>query len=80
MLKMTVPEAFLIVVDDILSLYLLAFPYCCTEKAIILLLYQTLKVLKDSLAHLGPYQTLTKVWYNDPGGGNIVRLPTTKQI
>jgi hypothetical protein len=27
---MTVPEAFLIVVDDILSLYLLASPYSCT--------------------------------------------------
>ena len=25
-----VPEAFLIVVDDVLSLYLPAFPYCCT--------------------------------------------------
>ena len=27
---MTVSEAFSIVVDDILSLYLLAFPYSCT--------------------------------------------------
>ena len=27
---MTVFEAFLMVVDDILSLYLLASPYCCT--------------------------------------------------
>jgi hypothetical protein len=24
--------------------------------------------LKDALAHLGPYQTLTKVRYIDPGG------------
>jgi hypothetical protein len=35
-------------------------------KAIILLLHQT--VLKDALAHLGPYQTLTGVWCIDPGG------------
>jgi hypothetical protein len=26
------------------------------------------KVLKDALAHLGPYQTLTGVCGNDPGG------------
>ena len=26
---MTVPEAFLIVVDDVISLYSLAFPYSC---------------------------------------------------
>ena len=39
-----------------------------------------LNLLKDALAHLGPYQTLTKVWYNDPGGENTVRLPTTIQI
>ena len=30
MLKMAVSEAFLIFVDDILSLYLLASPYSCT--------------------------------------------------
>jgi hypothetical protein len=24
--------------------------------------------LKDALAHLGPYKTLTKVWCSDPGG------------
>jgi hypothetical protein len=51
------------------------------KKAIILLLYQTfVKVLKDALAHLGPYQPLTKVWYTDPGGENTVRLPATIQI
>jgi hypothetical protein len=27
---MTISEAFLIVVDDILSMYTLAFPYSCT--------------------------------------------------
>ena len=44
--------------------------------AITLLLYQTLpKVLKDALAHLGPYQTLRRVWYSDPGG-----MPATIQI
>ena len=38
-------------------------------QAIILLLYRTfVKVLKDALAHLGPYQTLTEVQYSDPGG------------
>ena len=38
------------------------------KKAIILLLYRTdVKVLKDALAHLGPYQTLTGVWCIDPG-------------
>ena len=37
--------------------------------AIILLLYLThIKVLKDALAHLGPYQTLMWVRYSDPGG------------
>ena len=30
MFKMTVPEAFLIVIDDVISLYLLASPYSCT--------------------------------------------------
>jgi hypothetical protein len=51
------------------------------KKAIILLLYHNLvKVLKDALAHLGPYQTLTRVWYSDPGGKNTVRLPATIQI
>jgi hypothetical protein len=52
-------------------------------KAIILLLYQTLtrpKVLKDALAHWGPYQTLMRVWYSDPGGENTVSLPATIQI
>ena len=39
------------------------------KKAIILLLYHTdIKVLKDALAHLGPYQTLMSVWYTNPGG------------
>ena len=39
------------------------------KKAIILLLYQNdIKVLKDALAHLGPYQTLISFWYSDPGG------------
>ena len=39
------------------------------KKAIILLLYRGfVKVLKDALAHLGPYQTLTKPRYSDPGG------------
>jgi hypothetical protein len=51
------------------------------KKAIILLLYRTdVKVLKDALAHLGPYQTLTSVRYNDPYGENTVLLPATIQI
>ena len=51
------------------------------KKAIILLLYRTdIKVLKDALAHLGPYQTLTSVRYSDPGGENTVLLPATIQI
>ena len=51
------------------------------KKAIILLLYRTnIKVLKDTLAHLGPYQTLMEVWYSDPGGKNTVCLPATIQI
>jgi hypothetical protein len=38
------------------------------KKAIILLLYHnSIKVLEDALAHLGPYQTLIEVWYSDPG-------------
>jgi hypothetical protein len=37
-------------------------------------------VLKDALAHLGPYQTLTKVWGSDPDDENTVLLPTTIQI
>jgi hypothetical protein len=37
-------------------------------------------VLKDALAHLGPYQTLKKVWGIDPGGENTVPLPATLQI
>ena len=38
------------------------------KKAIILLLFRAdIKVLKDALAHLGPYQTLTLVRYSDPG-------------
>ena len=42
------------------------------KKAIILLLYRTdVKVLKDALAHLGPYQTLTSVRYSDPYGENL---------
>jgi hypothetical protein len=51
------------------------------KKAIILLLHQTfVKVLKDALGHLGPYQTLTKVWCNDSGARNTVHLPATIQI
>ena len=51
------------------------------KKAIILLLYRTdVKVFKDALAHLGPYHTLTKVRYSDPGGKNTVSLPATIQI
>ena len=51
------------------------------KKAIILLLHQTfVKVLKDALGHLAPYQTLTKVWCNDSGDRNIVPLPATIQI
>ena len=51
------------------------------KKAIILLLYQNdIKVLKDALAHLGPYQTLISFWYSDPGGENTVLLPATIQI
>ena len=51
------------------------------KKAIILLLYRTdVKVLKDALAHLGPYQTLTSVRYSDPYGENTVPLPATIQI
>ena len=43
------------------------------KKAIVLLLYQTfVKVLKDALAHLGPYQTLTKVWCIHADGENTV--------
>jgi hypothetical protein len=50
-------------------------------QAIILLLHQTpVKVLKDALAHLGPYQTLTGIWCIDPGGENTVSLPATIQI
>ena len=46
------------------------------KKAIILLLYHNLvKVLKDALAHLGPYQTLMGVWCIDPGGENTVVCP-----
>ena len=30
LLKMTVPKAFLIVVDDVISLYSPVFPYVCT--------------------------------------------------
>ena len=51
------------------------------KKAIILLLYLAdIKVLKDALAHLGPYQTLTSARYSDPGGQNTVRLPFTIRI
>ena len=43
------------------------------KKAIILLLYQNdIKVLKDALAHLGPYQTLISFWYIGPGSENTV--------
>ena len=51
------------------------------KKAIVLLLYHnSIKVLKDALAHLGPYQTLMEVWYSDPGGKNTVCLSCTIQI
>jgi hypothetical protein len=29
---------------------------------------------KDALAHLGPYQTLMRVWYSDPGGEKFCSL------
>jgi hypothetical protein len=32
-------------------------------------------MVKDALAHLGPYQTLTKVWYNDPGAEILFHCP-----
>ena len=39
------------------------------KKAVILLLYLAdIKVLKDALAHLGPYQTLMSARCTDPGG------------
>ena len=51
------------------------------KKTTILLLYHTkIKVLKDALAHLGPYQTLMSARYSDPGGENTVPLPATIQI
>ena len=51
------------------------------KKAIILLLYHThIKVLKDALAHWGPYQSLMWVWYSHSSCENTVRLPTTIQI
>ena len=51
------------------------------KKAIILLLSRAdIKVLKDALAHLGPYQTLMWPRDSDPGGENTVRLPATIQI
>jgi hypothetical protein len=37
-------------------------------------------VLKDALAHLGPYQSIKEVRYSDPGGENTVSLPATIQI
>ena len=40
----------------------------------------TFKVLKDALAHSGPYQTLMSARYIDPGRENTVRLPATIQI
>ena len=43
------------------------------KKAIILLLYRAyIKVLKDALAHLGPYQTLMSASYNN----NIIAFLT----
>ena len=51
------------------------------KQAIILLLYLAhIKVLKDALAHLGPYQTLMWASYTDPGVENIVPLPATIQF
>ena len=51
------------------------------KKAIILLLYLAdIKVLKDALAHLGPYQTLMSARCSNPGVENTVLLPTTIQI
>ena len=51
------------------------------KKAVILLLYRAdVKVLKDALAHLCPYQTLTSARYSDPGGENTVPLPAPIQI
>jgi hypothetical protein len=49
--------------------------------AIILLSYYTfVMVLKNALAHLGPYQTLTKVWYNDPGRWYKFKNSPYKQV
>ena len=51
------------------------------KKAIILLLHRAnVKVLKDALAHLGPYQTLMLARDNDPGDKNTVLLPAIIQI
>ena len=51
------------------------------KKAVILLLHRAnVKVLKDALAHLCPYPTLTSARYSDPGGENTVLLPATIQI
>jgi hypothetical protein len=33
----------------------------------LLLYHNNIKVLKDALAYLGPYQTLISLWYNNPG-------------
>ena len=51
------------------------------KKAIVLLLsWAYIKVSKDALAHLGPYQTLMWARDSDPGGENTVHLPATIQI
>ena len=44
---MTVPEAFLIFVDDILSLYLLASPYSCTgiEQSLQICIYMLFRAV-----------------------------------
>jgi hypothetical protein len=40
-----------------------------------MLYHNSIKVLKDALAHLGPYQTLMEVWYSDPGGKILFACP-----
>ena len=53
------------------------------KKAILVTLLLSrahIKVLKDALAHLGPYPTLMWARNSDPGGQNTVLLPTTIQI
>jgi hypothetical protein len=56
---MIVPEAFLIVVDDILSLYLLASPYMCMGSE------QLLQTCIYRLSGWLPmYRTIESSWWN----------------